>query len=165
MPFYRNLAGRGIFSAMEVLVVLICLGIIAAIVGPRMSRGALTPPDTGEQLLVGHLRALRGAIDAYSADHDGRWPGGDVSNITAQFTQFTDRSGGVSPIRTSRYSLGPYLREIPPLPVGTKKGLATLQLRLQNRQAAWVYDPPTGQIWPNTSPGECDASGRSYATY
>jgi type II secretory pathway pseudopilin PulG len=165
MPFYRNLARRGIFSAMEMLVVLIVLGVVAAIVGPRMSRAAAVPPDTRQPLLVGHLRALRGAIDAYAQDHRNQFPAGDVTQITAQLTQYSDRSGTVSASPSSQCHFGPYIREIPAIPVGAGKGHATLQLPRQNRQAAWIYDPATGQIWANTTPEDCDSTGRSYSTY
>jgi type II secretory pathway pseudopilin PulG len=165
MPFYRNLAQRGLFSALEILVVLIVLGVVAAIVGPRMSRAAAVPPDTREPLLVGQLRALRSAIDAYTIDHHSQFPKGDVRQITAQLTQYTDRSGTVSAAPTPQCRFGPYLREIPAIPVGARKGQATLQLPRQNHQAAWVYDPTTGQIWANTAPEDCDATGRCYSTY
>jgi type II secretory pathway pseudopilin PulG len=165
MPFYRNLAQRGIFSALQIVVVLIVLGVVAAIVGPRMSRAAAVPPDTREPLLVGQLRALRSAIDAYTIDHHSQFPTGDVTQITAQLTQYSDRSGTVSASPTSEFRFGPYLREIPPIPVGANKGQATLQLPRQNRHAAWVYDPATGQIWANTAPEDCDSSGRCYSTY
>ena len=165
MPFDRNLARRGIFSAMEIVVVLIVLGVIAAIVGPRMSRAAAIPPDTREPLLVGQLRALRNAIDAFSLDHHSRFPAGDVTQITAQLTQYSDRSGTVSASPTPQCHFGPYLREIPAIPVGASKGQATLQLHRQNQKAAWIYDPTTGRIWANTAPEDCDATGRCYSTY
>ena len=119
MPFYRKLAGRGVFSMMEVVVVLIFLGVVATIVGPRISRASHAPIRTGEPLLVGNLRALRLAIDAFAADHDNRPPWGDAAQVVAQLTQFTDRSGAVSPTGTKRYRFGPYLREIPPVTVGS----------------------------------------------
>lgn len=165
MPFYRNLARRGIFSVLEIVVVLIVLGVVAAIVGPRISRAAVIHPDTRQPLLVGQLRALRSAIDAYALDHRGRLPAGDVTQITAQLTQYSDRLGTVSASPTPQCRFGPYLREIPAIPVGSSKGQATLQLLRQNLQAAWVYDPATGQIWANTPPEDCDSTGRSYSTY
>jgi type II secretory pathway pseudopilin PulG len=165
MPSYRNLGRRGLFSLLELLVVLIALGVVATIVGPRISRAAHAPPDTSQQLLVGNLRALRSAIDAYAADHANRFPHGDVTQITAQLTQYSDRKGNVSPTRTAQYRFGPYLREIPPISIGANKGRATLQLPSQYLQQAWLYNPATGQISPNTSPGECDPAGRPYNTY
>ncbi len=164
MVFYRKLAGRGVFSMMEVVVVLIVLGVVATIVGPRISRASHAPAHTGEQLLVGNLRALRMAIDAFAADHDNRCPWGDAGQVVAQLTQFTDRSGAVSGAGSKRYRFGPYLREIPRLPIGSKRGLATLQFPREYRQAAWLYDPVTGHISANL-PNEYDSAGRSYDSY
>jgi type II secretory pathway pseudopilin PulG len=164
MPFYRNLAGMGVFSMMEVVVVLIVLGVVATIVGPRISRASRAPVLTGEPLLVGNLRALRTAIDAFAADHDNRCPWGDAGHVVAQLTQFTDRSGAISSTASKRYRFGPYLREIPPVTVGSKRGLATLQFPRQYRQDAWLYDPATGHISANL-PNEFDPAGRSYDSY
>src|SRR4051812_22587499 len=128
MPFYRNLTGRGVFSLLEVAVVVVVLGVVAAIVAPRMSRGAASSPQLGERVLVGHLRGLREAIEAYAGDHGGHYPDGDGARVARQLTEMTDWSGNVSPTRTARHHLGPYLREIPALPVGARKGLATIRL-------------------------------------
>ena len=164
MQFYRSWAGRGMFSIMEVVVVLIALGVVATIVGPRISRASHPPAHIQEQLLVGNLRALRTAIDAFAAEHDNRAPWGDAAQVVAQLTQFTDRSGAVSGNGSKRYRFGPYLREIPALTVGSKRGLATLQLPRQYRQQAWLYDPATGHISANL-PNESDPAGRSYDSY
>jgi type II secretory pathway pseudopilin PulG len=164
MPFYRKLAGRGVFSMMELVVVLIVLGVVATIVGPRISRASHAPARTGEPLLVGNLRALRSAIDAFAADHDNRCPWGDAAQVVAQLTQFTDRSGAINVTGSKRYRFGPYLREIPPVTVGSKRGLGTLQLPRDYRQAAWLYDPATGHISANL-PNEWDPAGRSYDSY
>src|SRR5438552_13864786 len=104
MPFYRNLARRHLFSAMELALVVVVLAILATIVGPRMSRGAI-PINSGERLLVGHLRSLRTAINAYITDHDGRYPQGDSAQVTRQLTAFTDESGHTSPTASPRYRL------------------------------------------------------------
>jgi len=149
---------------MQVALVAAVLAIVAAIAGPRMSSAA-SAPHSASRLLVGQLRSLRTAIDAYAADHYGRWPGGDVTRITRQLTEFSNRLGDVSPSRTERFRFGPYLKEIPVLPVGTRKGSNTLGLSSQEPDAAWMYQPQTGQIWANTWPGESDEMGRDYVTY
>jgi type II secretory pathway pseudopilin PulG len=167
MRFYRNVIGRGIFSLMEITVVLVVLGVVAAIVGPRISRGAATAASyrPGEQVLVGQLRSLRAALDAYAAEHGGHYPDGDVIQIIQQLTEHSDSAGAVRPDPSARHPLGPYLREIPPLPVGPQKGAATLCLPRGDPSAAWLYHPATGQVHANTRPEECDALGRPYSTY
>jgi type II secretory pathway pseudopilin PulG len=149
---YRALVGRGVFSLLELAVVLVVLGVVAVIVAPRMSRGATaaSSPRLPQQLLVGHLRALRAAIHDYANDHGGHPPDGDADRAARQLTQYTDWSGATSPTRTPRHTLGPYLRDIPPIPTGPHKGAAILGLP-GNPHAAWTYDPATGNIHANIS--------------
>jgi type II secretory pathway pseudopilin PulG len=164
MPLSRKLLGRGVFSLLELAVVFVVLGVVAAIVGPRMSRGASVSPRQNDQILVGQLRSLREALDAYAADHAGLYPAGDPDRIARQLTQNTDRSGSPSPSRTADHRLGPYLREIPSLPVCAQNRAPTITL-VETAQAAWLYDPATGRIRANTAPGECDLLGRPYSSY
>ena len=56
------------FSLLEVVLVVAILGILAAIVIPRMSRGTA---GSSEVALIADLRLLRGVIDHYALDHDG----------------------------------------------------------------------------------------------
>jgi type II secretory pathway pseudopilin PulG len=160
----RKFLGRGLFSLLELAVLFVILGVVAVIVGPRMSRGASVSPRQNDQILVGHLRLLREALDAYAADHAGRYPTGDPNRITRQLTQFTDPAGAPNANHTASYPLGPYLREIPSLPVGPRSRTATIAL-VESAQAAWLYNPATGRIRANTTPNECDPLGRPYSSY
>jgi type II secretory pathway pseudopilin PulG len=154
------------FPFLELAIVLVVLGIIASVVMPRMSRGAADPAaaarNTQDQLLVGRLKTLRTAIAAYINDHRGHAP--DPDRVVQQLTTYTDWGGRTSPTKTARHTLGPYLREIPPLPVGAKKGSNTIGLPMEPG-AAWTYDSTTGRIRPNTSPTERDPAGNPYASY
>ena len=64
---------RATFPVYEVAIVLVVLGIVASIVGPRMSRGAgAGAAARGEDaVLVGRLKSMRTAIKAYTNDHGG----------------------------------------------------------------------------------------------
>ncbi|MDB5322696.1 MAG: putative fimbrial protein [Phycisphaerales bacterium] len=167
MALSRKLVGRGVFSLMELAVVVVSLGVVAAIVGPRMSRGAVASPQQGDQVLVGRLRLLRGALDDYASEHGGRYPAGDAGRVVRQLTEYTDRAGETSPTRTAELRLGPYLREIPALPVGGRRGVALLAIVGGSDVSAggWIYNPATGQIRANTEEGECDGIGRAYSAY
>jgi type II secretory pathway pseudopilin PulG len=166
MPAYRTRrATKAMFSLVELAIVGVVLGVIATIVGPRMSRAAgnaHAAPRTAEHLLVGRLKALREAIRQYAADHAGQPP--DPALFTAQLTQFTDRHGHPSPVRSARYCLGPYLREIPAIPVGSRQGLATIGTSSRSA-SAWLYDPPNRHIRPNTADNEFDSTGKAFSSY
>ncbi|HUR53208.1 MAG TPA: hypothetical protein VMZ71_03705, partial [Gemmataceae bacterium] len=141
------------------------LGIVASFVVPRMSRGAAGGAGAGggpDKVLVGRLKALRQAIAAYTDEHRGHTP--DPDRIVAQLTGYTDWAGRTSPAKTSRHTFGPYIREIPPLPVGSKRGRSTIGLPT-DPGTAWTYDSTMGRIRANTLAGECDSAGRAYASY
>ena len=163
---YRRWVGRGVFSLLELAVIVVALGVVAIIVGPRMSRGAgaASSAHLPDQLLVGRLRALRTAIHAYAIDHANQPPDGDADRITRQLTQYTDGTGNPNPTRTPRYLYGPYLRDIPPLPLGPNRGATTLGLA-GDPIAAWTYNPATAHIWPNTPDHETDPTGQPYSSY
>jgi type II secretory pathway pseudopilin PulG len=162
MRFYRTLLRKLGFSLLQAAVVLAVLGIVATIVGPRMSRGGAPSPRIAEQVLVGNLQSLRHAVRAYASDHAGRLPSGDPR----QLVQFTDQAGHPSPVRTLRHRWGPYLREIPPLPVGAHRGATTFDhVAVRNSPAGWLYDPVSGNVIPNTHSDECDMNGRAFRSY
>jgi hypothetical protein len=150
---------------MEITGAVVVIGVVGTIVGPRMSRGASSSPFVGDQVLVGHLRLLRGAIASYAAEHAGHFPAGDAANVTAQLTGFSDILGHVSARKTTRYDLGPYLGQIPALPVGVRQGGGTLGLASSPGEAGWVYDSVSGAIHANADDHESDAMGRPYASY
>ncbi len=61
------------FSLVELVVVIVIIGIIAAIAVPRMSNAVA---GARESVLKADLRALRTAIDLYAIEHDGSPPDG-----------------------------------------------------------------------------------------
>jgi type II secretory pathway pseudopilin PulG len=151
------------FPILELAIVLVVLGIIASIVGPRMSRGAGgSAVPNHDPVLIGRLKTFRTAIDAYTNEHGGHTP--DADRIIPQLTTFSDWAGRTSPVKTSQHHLGPYLREIPPMPVGPRKGRTTIGLPT-DPATAWTYDPTNGRVRANTPSEECDVAGRPFASY
>src|SRR5205814_10043128 len=116
--FNRNRArangfGRKGFSLIELVIVVVIIGIIAAIAIPRLSRGSAGAADSA---LSGNLAVLRSAIDLYATEHGGAYP--SVGTFDSQLTLYTDSSGSFSATKSATMMYGPYLRKIPPLPVG-----------------------------------------------
>ena len=135
------------------------LGILAAMAIPRLSRGTKSACDSA---LAGDLSVLRGAIDRYNVDHGGSYP--SVTNFEDQLTLYTDCGGDVQVAQDQTHRYGPYLRRVPPLPVGLEKSSAVVA---KNSAAGvgWVYDEDTGEIRANCASGEKDDEGRSYNEY
>ena len=145
----RNPRGRNrrnAFSLIELVIVVVIIGIIAAIAIPRLSRGASGAADSA---LSGNLTVLRNAIDLYATEHGGTYPA--LATFEAQLTQYTDNSGATTATKDATHIYGPYLRKIPQLPVGSKKGQATVKIGADTdlpgvSTEAWIYYPTTGEI-------------------
>ncbi len=150
---------RGGFSLLELVVVITILGIIAAIAIPRLSRGAAGAADSA---LASDLAVMRNAIDMYSTEHGGDYP--DADSIEDQLTQYTDASGDVSEDRDSTHIYGPYLRKVPPLPVGAKKGKTVIS-ESNGDNVGWIYDEEDGEISANCTDDEKDATDKQYNEY
>jgi len=154
------------FSLLELVIVVVIIGIIAAIAIPRMSRGTAGASDSA---VAGDLAVLRNAIDLFAAEHGGEFP--TLAKIENQLTQFTDDSITSDPVATkdSDHIYGPYLREVPPLPVGANKGETAFTGTAPGGTAAascgWYYDEDTGEIRANCADSETDESGTAYNDY
>jgi prepilin-type N-terminal cleavage/methylation domain-containing protein len=152
------------FSLIELVIVVVIIAIIGAIAIPRMSRGAAGASDSA---LVGDVAVLRNAVDLYATEHGGTFPGG--TTVVDQLTSFTDAAGAVSATKDATHIFGPYLRKLPPLPVGTNKGETAIAngatATLGATGSAWFYDPATGEIKANLAATEKDTSNKSYSDY
>jgi len=150
---------RSGFSLLELVIVVVIVGIIAAIAIPRMSRGAAGASDSA---LNGDLAVLRNAIDLYAAEHGGTYPA--VATIVAQLTTYTNAAGTTNATKTTAYIYGPYLRAVPALPVGAKKG-STGIAAATGTGVGWIYTAALGTITANCTDTELDAAGTKYNAY
>ena len=147
------------FSLLELVIVVAIVGILAAIGIPRLSRGTRGASNSA---LASDLRVLRGAIDHYATDHGGRFP--TLAGIEKQLTQYTDYTGGNQVTKGGAYIYGPYLRRVPPLPVGLRKG-ATGISDADGVDVGWIYDEKAGTIRANCGVMELDAREIAFREY
>ena len=153
----RRTTGWG-FSLLEVVIVVAIIAILAAIGIPRMSRGARGATDSA---LSGDLAVLRNAIDLYSTEHTGTFP--TAAAINTQLIQYTDVSGDATATKDTTHIYGPYLRSIPVLPVGSRKGQKKIATDDAN-DVGWIYTESSGDIRANTTT-EKDETDKLYNTY
>jgi prepilin-type N-terminal cleavage/methylation domain-containing protein len=148
------------FSLVELVIVVVMIGIIAAIAIPRMSRGAAGAADSS---LMGDLATMRKAIDMYATEHGGTYP--TAANITNQLTKYTDDQGAAQASKDATHLYGPYLRSVPPLPVGAQKGNTGITDTQDTAGFGWVYNESSGRISANTANAELDATSKAYNGY
>ena len=166
------------FSLVELVIVVVIIGVIAAIAVPRISGGAAA---SDESALKADLTALRNVIDRYAAEHGGTFPGaaadgigGTVNSAAAfvnQLTNFSNIQGQVSLTQDPAYRFGPYLRRVPPLPVGDNRDSVDVAIDASNSppvvttgSEGWVYNPLTGEIIANSDKANRDNT-RAYDEY
>lgn len=141
------------FSLIELVIVIVIIGIIAAIAIPRMSRGA---EGAAESSLKANLAVLRNAIDLYHSEHEGEYPA--VATFENQLTTYTNLAGTANATKTGAFIYGPYLREIPIMPVkGQGSKLNTVEASA-SATAGWVYDATTGDIRANSGVTSSDGT-------
>lgn len=154
-----SLPKRRGFSLVELVIVVVILGIIGAIAVPRMSRGAAGAADSG---LVSDLAVMRAAIEYYAAEHGGAYP--TLADFEAQLTTYTDDQGNDNATKTAVFQYGPYLRAVPTLKVGSKKGQSDIGGTAGGSEA-WLYDAATGEISAMLVNTELDSRGVAYSSY
>lgn len=147
------------FTLLELVIVVVIIGIIAAIAVPRMSRASAGASD---KALAGNLAVLRNAIDMYGAEHTGTYPA--AGTIVNQLTLYTDNNGGTAAVSDATHIYGPYIRSSPPLPVGANKGDTGIAAA-DAAGVGWIYTASTGAIRANCDANEVDAAGTLYSAY
>ncbi len=145
------------FSLVELVIVIVIIGILAAIAVPRFQQGV---KEADAAALISNLRTLRRAMELYKAEH-GKYPD-DIDTFEVQLTQYTDAAGNASPTRTGAFVYGPYISKIPPLPVGNNAGkteIAGGALPGAVATAGWWYDKDRGELRANLADDQVDKKG------
>lgn len=134
------------FTMIELVVVVVIMGVIGAVAIPRFARGT---ESVSESALKKNLQILNAALDLYITEHNGEPP--NNAKIAQQLTQYTSPDGNISPNKDTTHYLGPYLRESPPLPTGTRKGMTGITVADQPT-TGWIYQKSKERIIPNFLP-------------
>ena len=153
-PTSSRLRSRNGFTLVEILIVVIILGILAAIVIPQFSNAAVT---SRKNSMVEQLKTLRSQIQLFKIQHNDILPD-LVTNQWGQFQSTTNLSGAVD--TTAAGKLGPYVNKSPQNPlnsnstvaasagagVGWVYTLSTGVLNATNQTSTLVYDESTGIV-------------------
>ncbi len=134
---------------MELLIVVVILGILAAVVIPQFDNAS---ESTEIAALQADLRVMREALQRYALEHDGNFPG----SLTA-IARFTNKTGTMAGNKTAVYKYGKYIPDIPRCPIGPRKG-ATGWAAIGNNPptvasgsstVGWLYHSASGNVWVN----------------
>jgi general secretion pathway protein G len=162
------------FSLLEILIVLMILGILAALVVPQFSDASNLAKESS---LRDELRYLRTQIMVYRAQHGGVAPGYPNGNpkleptnqaFAAQLTRYSNAKGQTADAASAEFHLGPYLQRVPVNPINGSSAVRFLGSDEPFPSApvgeeGWLYKPSTGVIAANV-PGQ-DVQGGAYFDY
>jgi prepilin-type N-terminal cleavage/methylation domain-containing protein len=162
------------FTLVEILIVVVLLGVLAAIVIPSVAHSGTA---ARESALASDLALLRRFVLIYKSQHLEVSPGYLNGNTAATPTEaafvaqaiLSSKAGGQTAARgTADFNYGPYLSRIPANPFNN---LDTIQMvpngspfpAAADGSHGWIFKPETGEIRPD-NPGTSD-QGRAYYDY
>ena len=164
----RHSRGRG-FTLIEILIVVMILGILAAIVVPQFGSASR---EAKQASLNTTVQTLRSQIALFRLQHNDYLPGAepltgsgatfDQATFWEQLTTFTDVTGATSTSRTGAFDKGPYMQSVPKNPLCPDADAAddveaTVDGAKATAVVGYVYDfqagAGSGRIWGTNTDG------------
>src|SRR4051812_14055446 len=133
----KNLRG---FTLIELVVVVMILGILAAIAAPRFFGASNQALDNGLRQSLG---VVRNAIDNYSADHPGVMPGADGQELTFK-TEIA------AYLRGQDFPSSPVAAKNNAVRMMTGSGPVAASIGGTSTTHSWVYQYQTGDFYINS---------------
>ncbi len=140
------------FTLVEILIVVIILGILAAIVIPQFTEAS---NDARRSSLLSDLQTLRSQIELFKIQHNDMLPGyvraddgtlgsWSADTLETQLTTQTDVNGNAGT------QFGPYLQKFPTNQFVSADGDQVGEVGSPSAAGpGWAFDPNTGRISPN----------------
>ena len=141
------------FTLVEILIVVVILGILAAIVIPQFTE-ASTEAKTSS--LVTDLQSVRSQIQLYKIQHLDQIPGTQGQDFVTAMTSYTLQDGSLAaPQEPGDGVYGPYLNQIPKNQFIADAALqddvteAILTPAVADNSSGWFFNTVTGEFKAN----------------
>ena len=134
----RKLVNKG-FTLVEILIVVVILGILAAIVIPQFTSASESAKGSA---VISQLQTIRSQLELAQIQHAGTYPD-LVAKQWVPLTSETEPDMGYSVGDSSGNEMGPYMQQAPTNPFST---LNNPSLVTADGSGAWEYTVSTGQI-------------------
>ncbi len=144
------------FTLVEILIVVIILGILAAIVIPQFTEAS---SEARESTLTSNLQVLRSQIGLYKIQHNDTYPD---STTSTTFENALTTKTLVTGVTDANGEFGPYMQKVPENPFVTGAGANTLftfgtAANPSDNTSHWYFNTATGAISANDSYDGSDA--------
>jgi general secretion pathway protein G len=158
---------RKAFTLVEILIVVIILGILAAIVIPQFTEAS---GEARVSNLMTNLQTIRSQLLLYKTQHLETYPaagaGEDGTDFADQMTQYTDVDGALSATPDSDFPFGPYLQSVPVNPVSGDNAVTVVQagdtaFSAPNADAGWWFNSVTGEFRANLTDARTTTDGET----
>lgn len=137
---WQNRISRA-FTLVELLIVVVILGILAAVVVPQFTDAS---SDAKMSAIQTNLQTIRSQLQLYRLQHNETWPA--LATFTAQMTQASKADGTTAAPGTAGFPYGPYL--LTAIPNNPYTDTNTVSDGAAD-SSAWYYDEDTGQFRAN----------------
>lgn len=156
-------AKRG-FTLVEILIVVVILGILAAIVIPQFTQAS---SEAKLNSLMSNLQSIRSQVELFKTQHDNEMIPAPAADGTWPLMIYTSSKAGVanpanSKVRDNTYVCGPYLERVPENPFNGDSTVVEVGAKAAaDGSSGWCIVTGTGEVYANntgTIPGDSSVS-------